>query len=104
MQDRDCQMCGRSKSEKSDTVTGFHSGATQTAKTDDARTQKRSGMQISEFGRKVEHERVACCRILGVTAVDGVSSEDGGIAEIFETAVAVRAVSIPTANPGDSNA
>ena len=61
-------------------------------------------MQIVEFGRKFEHKVVACGRILGVTAVDGVSGEDGGIAEIFEAAVAVRANSIHTANPGDSNA
>ena len=60
-------------------------------------------MQIVEFGRKFEDEVAARGRILGITAVDGVSGEDRGVAEIFETAFAVRAISIHTANPGDSN-
>ena len=38
MQDRDRQMRGRSEAEKSDTITRFHSGDTQTAKPDNAST------------------------------------------------------------------
>ena len=61
-------------------------------------------MKIVKFGRKPKHKIVPRRGILGIAAINGVSSKDRRVAEIFQAAATVGTISIDAANPGDADA
>ncbi len=88
------------KTEQAHTLSRLDSRYTEAAKTNDARAQQGSSVQIIEPRRKRKDKIGARQRILGIAAVDRVSGECGGITKIFETAPAIAAASVGAAQPG----
>ena len=97
-------MCGGAETEEANLLCRLNTGNAQTAEADDSRTQQGRGVQVIEFGWERINKVAACRGILGITAIDGVASEDGRVAKIFEPAAAVRASSVYSAHPGNTNA
>jgi hypothetical protein len=61
-------------------------------------------MQVVQFWWECINKIAASDSILRVAAVDGVSGKDRRVAQILKSAKAVRAVSVNTANPGNTHA
>ena len=79
-QDRDCQVGGGAEAEQAHMLAGLNSGNTEAAKTDDARTEQRSGMQIVKLAGQRKDEVPARYGIFGVSPIDGVTGEGRRIA------------------------
>src|SRR3984893_17912190 len=100
----DRQMRGRAEAEQSNAIARLDSGHSQASEAYDAGAKQRRGGKVVEFRGKLKSEVVARHGILRIAAVDGVSGEDRRIAKIFESAAAVWAISVDTANPGNADA
>ena len=61
-------------------------------------------MQVIERARERENEIGSRERVFGIAAIDGVSGECGGIAEILETTAAIGADAVDTAQPRNAHA
>src|SRR5580704_6359947 len=85
------------------TLSLLGAGSAQDAKTDDARTQQRRGVQIVQLRRQRKYEVCPGRRVLGVTSVDGVPGESRRVAEIFIASPAIPARSVGASDPGNAN-
>src|SRR5580658_3826 len=103
LQNSNRQMRGCAKAKKSNPLAGFNPRHAQAAKTNDAGAQQWRGVQIIQFPGELEYKVVARRCILRVAAVDGISRKDRSIAKIFQSAAAIRAGSVYTSDPGNSN-
>ena len=97
-------MGGGAEAVEAYAVTGFYAGYAEAAETDDSGAEERGGVDVVQVRGQWENEIVAHLGVLGVTAVDGVAGEGGGVAEIFLTSLAVGADAIGAADPGDADA
>lgn len=61
-------------------------------------------MQIVQLRRERVNKVRARGGVLGVTTVDGVSSESWRVAKIFHTAAAIRTITVDSAHPGNADA
>jgi hypothetical protein len=61
-------------------------------------------VEVIEFVRKLIDKVLAGYCVLGVATVDGVSGKDRRIAQVFEPATAIEAISVDSSNPGDTDA
>ena len=103
-QNGDRQMRRRAETEKPNSVARLNPSNPQAAKADDAGAQERRCVKIIQLRRKSVNEIAARRGILRIAAVHGVSGEDGRITKIFESATAIWAGSVYTADPGNTDA
>ncbi len=100
-QDGQRKVGRRSESKKPDSLTRLDAGNPQTSEADDSRAKKGSRRQIVQTWRKRKKEIRASQRELRISAVHRVAGEDRGVAQIFETKLAVGASAIHAADPRD---
>jgi len=79
----------------------LHSRYPETAKPNDAGTQKRGGVQIVQRGGKRKYKVSPGKCILGVSTVHGVAREGGRIAKVFQAVLTIPALPINAAYPGN---
>ncbi len=82
----------------------LNAGYTQAAKSDNAGTQQGSNVDVIQPGGQRESEVGTCERIFCVSAVHRISSKCRVITQVLHAVVAVPAITIDTAHPGDTDA
>jgi hypothetical protein len=82
----------------------LHACYPETAKTDDAGTQERCGVQIIQRIGQAKNKVGAGECILGVSAVDCVAGKSSRVTEVFKAVLAIPALPISPTNPGNPDA
>jgi hypothetical protein len=98
------QTCGAPKAKKTNSFAMLNAGDTQAAKSDNAGTQQGSDMDVIQAGGQRESKVGARKGILRVSTVHRISSKCRVITQVFHAVVAVPAITIDTAHPGDTDA
>jgi len=103
LQDADGQRRRTTEAEKSYAFPGHHSSDTQAPETDNTGAQQWGHLSVIQLARQWIGKLLANESELRIAAVHRVPGEDGMVAKIFHVALAVPAVAINTANPGDTH-
>src|SRR5579872_185780 len=85
-QHRDRQMRGRAEAKQSHALALLHSSHTQAAKSDDASTKQRRGVQIVKSLMQRKNKIGASECVFRVATCDGVAGERRRVAEILHAA------------------
>jgi hypothetical protein len=100
----DRQTCGAPKAKKTNSFAMLNASYTQAAKSDNAGAQQGSDMDVIQAGGQWESEVGARKGILRVSTVHCISSKCRVITQVFHAVVAVPAITIDTAHPGNTDA
>jgi hypothetical protein len=104
MQDGNSQTRRATKPKEPDSLSRLDSRNSQAAKADDTGAQQRSNVCVIQARRQPKYEVCACENILGVATIHHITGENRLVAEILKAVMAVPAIAIDAAHPGNADA